>query len=233
MKLNPAHVLTRKWTQLAGDIEQSFFHIERERRVLAAVINGSIAGGAVALVAWMVTQFQAGDVLLFACLGSSASSLVFAPLSRHNSLRTIMLAYLIASLVCVALFPVHRYELAPLPLQFFLAVAVPIAVMRLVDCMHPAAIGSALAFLIYERDLLSLMQLLLAILGLLTIVKILAYIYLEELEFRYFSREFGRDYYGQEVTVTVVSGDEHAESVPQGSRHARSGSSPPGSSEQI
>lgn len=216
MKSNPAHVLTRGWTRLAGDIERSFFHIERERRVLSAVINGSIAGAAVALVSWMVTQFQAGDLLLFACLGSSASSLVFAPLSRYNSLRTILLAYLIASAVCVALFPVHRMELVPLPLQFFLAVAIPIAVMRLADCMHPAAIGSALAFIIYERDLPSLLLLLLAILGLLTIVKVLVYVYLEELEFRHFGREFHRDYYGREVTVTVVSSGDVAESGSDG-----------------
>ena len=114
MKSNPTHVLTRQWTRLARDIERTFFHIERERKVLSAVINGSIAGAAVAFVAWLVTQMQAGDVLLFACLGSSASSLVFAPLSRYNSLRTIILGYVIASLVCVVLFPVHQHELVPL-----------------------------------------------------------------------------------------------------------------------
>jgi hypothetical protein len=45
--------------------------------------------------------------------------------------------------------------------------------------------------------------LLLAILGLLTIVKVLAYIYLEELKFKDFGREFRREYYGQEMTITV------------------------------
>ena len=47
-------------------------------------------------------------------------------------------------------------------------------------------------------------MLLLAILGLLTIVKALVYVYLEELEFRDFGKEFRRAFYGREVTVTVV-----------------------------
>lgn len=206
--------------------------------MLSVVINGAMARAAVALVSWMVTQFQAGDLLLFACLGSSASSLVFDPLSRHNSLRTIIFAYLFACVACVALFPVHQRELVPLPLQFFLAVAIPIAVMRLADCMHPAAIGSALAFIIYECDLPRLIQLLLAILGLLTIVKVLVYIYLEELEFRQFGREFRRGFYGREVTVTVVpddgGGDDAGsdDSAP-GNMVDRVRPSPPPNSEQV
>jgi CBS-domain-containing membrane protein len=205
MKSDPAHVLIRHWTRLAREIEQTFSYIERERRVLAAVINGAIAGTSVALIAWLVTELEQGDVLLFACLGSSAASLVFAPLSRFNSLRTIILAYVIASLTCVGLFPIYQHGLLPLPLQFFLAVTIPVTVMRLVDCMHPAAIGGALAFVIYERSLHSLLVLLPAIIGLLTIVKALTYVYRDELDFRHFGNEFRRRYYGREVTVTVAS----------------------------
>jgi hypothetical protein len=71
------------------------------------------------------------------------------------------------------------------------------------DSMHPAAIGASLAFIIYDRDVKLIILLLLAILGLLTIVKVLAYIYLEELKFKDFGREFRREYYGQEMTSTV------------------------------
>jgi CBS-domain-containing membrane protein len=142
--------------------------------------------------------------LLFACLGSSAASVVFAPLARNNSLRAIIAAYVLAGFVCVLLFPVHRGQWIPLPLQCFLAVAAPITLMRATDTMHPAAIGSALAFIIYDRDLASLLLLLLAIVGLLTILKVLSYVYLEDLRFRDFGREFRREYYGQELTVTVV-----------------------------
>jgi ribulose 1,5-bisphosphate carboxylase large subunit-like protein len=70
--------------------------------------------------------------------------------------------------------------------------------------MHPAAIGSALAFIIYEREIKTLLMLLLAIVGLLTVVKILVYIYLEDLVFRDFGKEFRRDFYGKELTVTVM-----------------------------
>ncbi|MCP4785081.1 MAG: HPP family protein [Fuerstiella sp.] len=151
-----------------------------------------------------MTTLDEGDLLLFACLGSSAASVVFAPLAKTNSLRSIVAAYLITSVVCVMLSPVHEHEWLPLPLQCFLAVSIPITLMRLTDTMHPAAIGSALAFIIYDRPPQLLVMLLLAIVGLLTVVKILAYAYLEELTFRTFGREFRRSYYGQEMLVTIV-----------------------------
>ena len=211
MQSGEKHVLTSPWSRIARDVELAFFRIERENRWTAALSNGAIAGGAVAVVTWLAATLQEGDLLLFACLGSSASSLVFAPLNKSNSLRTIVSAYAIAVGVCLLLFPIHRHELLPLPLQCFVAVCLPVALMRWTDTMHPAAIGSAMAFIIYDRDPRTLLLLLLAIVGLLTIVKILAYVYLEDLEFRQFGREFRRDYYGRELTITILpeqSGDE-------------------------
>ncbi len=102
MKSNEQHILTKPWTRLSADVERAFFQIERENRWQAAAINGCIAGAAVAIVAWLVSTLQEGDLILFACLGSSAASVVFAPLARNNSLRTIIAAYLIASAVCVS-----------------------------------------------------------------------------------------------------------------------------------
>ncbi|MEZ6128481.1 MAG: HPP family protein [Planctomycetaceae bacterium] len=204
MKSPLRHVMTPPVTRLAKDLERRFFRIEQEDRWPAAVVNGIIAGAAVALVAWLLTSLQEGDLLLFACLGSSAASVVFAPLAKTNSLRTIVLAYVITSGVCLLLTPVHNNQWLPLPVQCFLAVGIPICLMRLADCMHPAAIGSALAFIIYDRSPQVLIMLLLAIVGLLTIVKILAYIYLEELTFRQFPCEFRRGYYGREMLITVM-----------------------------
>ena len=213
MQLNNRHVIAAPVTKLARNLEQTFFRIERANSWQAAIVNGSIAGAAVALVAWLMTTLEEGDLLLFACLGSSAASVVFAPLAKTNSLRTIVSAYVITCLVCVMLHPVHQQAWLPIPLQCFLAVALPIGLMRRTDTMHPAAIGSALAFIIYDRPPQILVLLLLAIVGLLTIVKVLAYAYLEELTFRQFPREFKRDYYGRELLVTV-SGDAEAESNP-------------------
>ncbi len=211
MQSGEKRVLAAPWSRLAADVERTFYHIERERSGLAALINGAIAGAAVALVTWLVTAVQEGDLLLFACLGSSAASIVFAPLSKANSLRTIVSAYLIAGAVCLLLFPIHRHTVLPIALQCFLAVCLPVAAMRLTDTMHPAAIGSALAFVIYDRAPQGVVLLLLAIVGLLTVVKLLAYIYLEDLEFRQFRKELRRDYYGQEVTVTLLPDESHAD----------------------
>ena len=219
MKSQVRHVMAAPLTKLAHDLEQSFFRIERSNTWHAAAVNGIIAGAAVALVAW-ITTVEEGDLLLFACLGSSAASVVFAPLAKSNSLRTIVSAYLIASAVCLLLYPVHQYAWLPVPLQCFLAVAIPISIMRLIDAMHPAAIGSALAFIIYDRPPQTLALLLLAIVGLLTIVKVLAYIYLEDLTFKKFRCEFRRDYYGKEMLVTITEesgppGDPLSSEIPE------------------
>jgi CBS-domain-containing membrane protein len=204
MNSDKRHVLSASWTRLANDVELAFFRIERENRFLSAAINGGIAGAAVALIAWLVSNMHEGDLLLFACLGSSAASIVFAPLAKNNSLRSIIGAYMIAAAGCFLLFPLENHKVLALPLLSFLAVFVPIMLMRLADCMHPAAIGSALAFVIYERDIKSLLMLLLAIVILLTVVKIFVYVYLEDLVFRDFWKEFRREYYGKELTVTIV-----------------------------
>ena len=202
------HVFAKEFSELARKVEHEFFRIERENRWLSSAINGLIAGISVGLVSWLVATSTLvsgeGDLLLFACLGSSAASVVFAPVAKSNSLRSIILAYVSASIVCLVLFPVHTHSLLPIPAQCFLAVSFSIFLMRLIGAMHPAAIGSALAFIIYDRDIQSLIILMLAILGLLTIVKLLAYIYLEELRFNTFHKEFRRGYYGEEMTVTLV-----------------------------
>ena len=207
MESGDNRLLTSHWSRLAGSIERSLYQIESKRGWMAAVINGVIAGAAVAVVTWLVTTLQEGDLLLFACLGSSAASVVFAPLSKANSLRTIIAAYTIAAGVCILLFPIHRTGTIPLPAICFLAVSLPVALMRITETMHPAAIGSSMAFIIYERDPKGLLLLLLAILGLLTVVKMLAYAYLRDLEFRQFGKEFRRDYYGQEVMVTILANE--------------------------
>ena len=209
------HIFAKELSKLTGGIEQEFFRIERKNGWAAGCINGLIAGTAVGLVAWLVSSLegqQEGNLLLFACLGSSSASMVFAPLAKSNSLRTIVVAYLIASLVCVVLFFINNVADFRLPLQCFVAVSLSITLMRLSDAMHPAAVGSAMAFIIYDRKIESLLLLLLAILGLLTLVKMLAYIYLEELEFRHFPREFRRTYYGTERTVSV---EQHANDEPK------------------
>ena len=203
------HLFTRELHRLADGIEREFFRIERESRFLSSLMNGLIAGTAVGIVSWLSVTLEEGDLLLFACLGSSAASVVFAPISRANSLRSIIFAYMICCGVCLGLSaaqPVLPLTMHDWPsLHCFVAVLVSIFLMRLCDAMHPAAVGSAMAFIIYERDMRSLVLLMLAMIGMLTIVKVLAYVYLEPLTFRTFGREFSRDYYGHEMTVTVVN----------------------------
>lgn len=207
------HIFHKELARLADGLEQEFFRIERENSWAACVINGLIAGAAVGLVAWLVQAghgAQDGDLLVFACLGSSSASMVFAPTAKSNSLRTIVIAYVLATLICVLLYPLQDANWFGLPLQCFVAVTASISLMRMCDSMHPAAVGSAMAYVIFHRTIESQLLLLLAIVGLLTLVKMLAYIYLEELEFRQFPREFRRSYYGKELLVSVEDDEDDA-----------------------
>jgi CBS-domain-containing membrane protein len=199
-KLTHHKFVTAPLLSMASSIEQEFFRIEREDRWLAAAINGVIAGLAVGLVAWLAEE---SEPLLFACLGSSAAAVVFAPLAKVNSLRSILASYVAAALISLALIPVRKTAALPLPFECFLAVTLCVFSMRMLDALHPSAIGSAMAFIIYERNAQSLLMLILLILALLTVVKVLAYVYLEELRFKDFHREFRRDYYGRELLLTV------------------------------
>ncbi len=205
----------RQLRELAEKVEKEFFRIERESFWRSGLINGLIAGTAVGLVAWAVAaieqnyfEIDQNELLLFACLGSSAASVVFAPLQKTNSLRSITIAYTLAALVCMLLFGLRDYlgndeRYFPIPVQCALAVALSISCMRWAQAMHPAAVGSGMAFVIFHREVLSLLLLMLAVVVLIFTVKIFAYIYLEELTFKNFWREFTRNYYGKEMRVSV------------------------------
>lgn len=206
------HVFARELAELADRIEQQFFRVEKEKRFLSSLINGLIAGASVAAVAWLMGAIEGiegrdeRNLLLFGCLGSSAAAIVCSPLSRNNSLRSIGISYCSSAIVCAVLYPIHHYAWLPLAGECFLAVMLTTSLVRLAGTLHPAAVGAALAFILYERNVHSLLLLLLAIIGLLTIVKVLVYIYRKELTFRNFHREFRREFYGHEMMLTVTDG---------------------------
>ena len=196
------HIFTDELSHLARSIELTFWRIERDSHSMRPILSGLIAGLAVAMVAWFYTE---GELLLFGCLGSSTASVVFAPRQRSNSLRVQSLAYAVAAMTSAILYPIHHHLVGlPVAAQCGLAVGLSVTAMRLLNVMHPAAVGGALSFVIYERNLLSLALLLGAIIAVLIIVKIFIYTYLEELEFKDFKLEFSRDYYGRELQVTVL-----------------------------
>ena len=213
------HFIAKGISDISKSLEEDLFRIEKENHLAASLLNGAIAGIAVVIVAWMVTSiegfsYEEGDLLLFACLGSSAASIVFTPISRSNSLRSILIAYGISAFICVILTPIRTSGYFSIPIQCGLAVTLSISLMRLLDAMHPAAVGSAMAFIIYNRNLATIVFLLFAILGLLLVVKILVYAYREELTFRHFPKEFKRSYYGSEMMVTLEQ-NESAQDTPQ------------------
>ncbi len=202
------HLHIDEFHHLADSIERMFDRIEHTRPFLRSVISGAIAGLAVGVVAWL---FAGGEILLFACLGSSTAAAVFAPLSRNNSLRTQILAYLSAVAASLLLYPLTELGEMSVAVQCGLAVGASVFFMRWFGAMHPAAVGSALAFVLYDRSPLSLGFLMLAILTVLVLVKVFLYAYLEPLTFNNFHREFRRDYYGPEMRVTVIASEDEQE----------------------
>ena len=202
----------KEMVHYSGVVEGTFFRIEKANSWLACLANGLLAGLAVGLVTW---TFEQGDFVLFACLGSSAASVVLAPIAKSNSLRSILLAYYKPCLTSLVTYPFHTARILPLWAQCCLAVGISVFIMRRLDALHPAAVGAALAFLILDRTLPHLLLMLLAILFLLIVVKILTYIYLEELQFRYFGKEFKREYYGKECTISLPKTDDEPKPAPR------------------
>ena len=76
------HIFAKELTGLAVSVEREFFRIERENHWLSSAINAMIAAMAVGIVS---VFFVETDLLLFACLGSSASSIVFSPVAGSVS----------------------------------------------------------------------------------------------------------------------------------------------------
>ncbi|QDU63619.1 hypothetical protein Pan216_45000 [Planctomycetes bacterium Pan216] len=191
--------------RVSDSIATEIDSVEKRNPWFGGIINGLVAGGAVGFVAWATRHaHHESAILLFGCLGSSSAAIVMAPLARVNSLRSVSIAYLIACAVSLAYYPLREFHQSLLPLHCFLIVTTAVVLARLLDAMHPSAVGAALAFVIYQRSLGTLVILFLMIECVLILIKVFAYLIMKDLHFRDFAKEFRREYYGKEILVSIA-----------------------------
>lgn len=153
-------------------------------------IPSLVAGLAVALVT-IFFEMTTSNIILFASLGASAAILTHKYVHRLSILRTVLLSYLVALLLSIAvLFFIRRFSL-PAWLSVLLTVTSVTLGIYLFNVFHPPAVGASLSFITFEGSTREMLIVFFSVLVLLVLIKLLTYVfYYENLQLRKFKQEF-------------------------------------------
>ncbi len=150
--------------------------LKKERTVWhKRFIPSLIAGIAVAIITFFF-KMTASNIVMFASLGASAAILTHKQVHKLTILRTTIISYLIALIVSliVSFLPIS------FPIAALIVVTTTILGLYLFDVFHPPAISAALAFIMMKGGVWEDLVIFLAVIILLIIVKILAYMFYYE-----------------------------------------------------
>ena len=171
------------------------YEVHTQRSTRRILEHSAMAGLAVALVS-ILFRLSSDGLLLFASLGASAAVMGYFPKSRMNSVRTIVISYVLVILVSmVCLYLSNNFGLG-LATMMFLAVFLSTSSMMFCDAFHPPAISASLGFMLMTAAPFYLIIMLACVISLIVMIKFLYYIHLEELEVEEFVREFTKHHYG-------------------------------------
>ncbi len=148
-------------------------------------IPGVLAGVLVALISEFF-KMSGSNIALFASIGASAVILTHEYRHHLTMLRTIIGSYILAGLVGIGLLHV---EIAH-PVRIGLAIIAITMILYSVNLFHPPAISAGLAILLYDRELLSLVYVLLVTLAAFIILRFFIYVFRHRLEVKEFMHEF-------------------------------------------
>lgn len=152
-----------------------------------------IAGVGVAIVA-LVFEFTVSNIVLFASVGASAAILANVHSHHLTKLHTTIISYAVAIIISLLLYFINTLISLPLALNLFLVVFLVGIVVFLFNSFHPPAISAGVSFFLFERCLLDLLYLFLAIIVLFTIIRFLTYIISQHLAVREFWKEFKKEF---------------------------------------
>lgn len=163
---------------------------KKEKKILRNRLYSSIVVGLSVAIITLFFQMNAANVLIFSCLGASA--LILANENKHKvtSLRVVFESYIITAIIAIAVLYSFEYIGISFFWQVFTVMFLSSLSIYLFDCFHPPAIGSSLAFLIFQRSFNELIMLIAAIFILLTMIRFLMYVRYEELRLEEFFKEF-------------------------------------------
>lgn len=173
----------------------NFAKLLRRERLLwhKHFVPSLIAGIAVAIIA-LIFEFTVSNIVLFASVGASAAILANVHSHHLTKLHTAIVSYVIAIVISLALYFINLRIALPLALNLFLAVFLTSIIIFLVNSFHPPAISASASFFLFERSLMDLLYLFIAILFLFIIIRFLTYILSQHLSVKEFWKEFKREF---------------------------------------
>ena len=150
----------------------------------------SLVVGLVVAILAIIFDATTENLILFSCLAASAAILVHHHEHSKTTLRVALEGYVIAGIIAILILYITTFfSLTYFPLKVFLALTLSTFFMYLFNSFHPPAIASAFAFIVFEQSIFQLLIILLAVLFLLTLVKISFYLRHPKLSFKDFYKE--------------------------------------------
>lgn len=183
--------------------------IQKEKEVWhQRFIPSLVAGVAVAIIA-LFFELSKGNIVMFASVGASAVILVHKERSHLTKLKTILLAYILASGVSLLIFYASYFLNAPLQIRILVSVTLTSFLLYSFDVFHPPAVSAGISFLIFHRPVSELMALISSVLMLFILVRLSMYVFSQRFTLREFVYEFLHEEY-----VKVIRKGENKEKVP-------------------
>jgi len=168
--------------------------LRRERQLWHKHFVPSLIAGVGVAVITLIFEFTVANIVLFASVGASAAILANIRSHHLTKLHTAIVSYVIAILISFLLYFVNLQVRLPLALNLFFAVFLTSILIFLANSFHPPAISAGASFFLFERSLIDLFYLFLAIIILFIIIRFLTYIISQHLPVREFWKEFKREF---------------------------------------
>ncbi len=163
--------------------------LKKERRIWHEhFIPGLLAGILVGLITEFF-QLSGSNVALFASIGASAVILTHEYRHHLTMLRTILGSYILAGSLSLALTQISMSH----PVRVGLVIMAATMLLYSVNLFHPPAISAALAIVLYDRELTSLIYVLLVTMVAFVLLRFFIYVFRHRLEVKEFMHEFLRE----------------------------------------
>jgi len=143
-------------------------------------------------VAVLALLFKANlpNIILFGSVGASAAILTNSDSEHLIKLRTALIGYSLAILFSSIIFLFNRVLDLPLALNILLVIFPVTLAQFLLNSFHPPAVGASLSFILLDKDINQLASLFITILVLLIIVRMITYVFSNNLSVEKFWDEF-------------------------------------------
>ncbi|MFO7710159.1 MAG: HPP family protein [Candidatus Woesearchaeota archaeon] len=164
--------------------------LRKEKKIWHKRFLPSLAAALLAGFISYVIDFTLSNVVLFASVGASAFILTNANHHHLATLRTTILAYVIALIISSFVYMANKYYPLHMSVNIFLLVFFVGISLYLFNAIHPPAISVSLSFILLKRSYVELIYIVIAIFLLFIIVRLITYAYSGDLSIRHFGKEF-------------------------------------------